>query len=399
MRKLASLLLLAAIALPASAATRVRVEQLEQALAATHGKPDAIVANELFDMELTERLSTVRLERWEARFPGQMARQALVALADTSVFLDPPATEIPAIARPNPDAQSKIVSLAALYVAHTVPKLPSFFATQRTTRFHDGFKPPGNIDPVANANSRLHFVESSSTTVLYRSGREVVDEEGTKDDRDAPSANGLNAWGVFGPLLGAVMTDALHGKVIWSHWEQGASGPMAVFRYAVPEEKSHYVVTFCCVASDRGNFKRIPSPLFEKVAGYHGEIAVDPSTGAILRLALQADLQPAYPIVRADVMVEYGPVKIGGETYLCPAKSVSITQSAVAAVNAPWIDTGTASGPKTTALNDVVFNNYHLSRGEMRILSGNSAEPDGNSPASPPAGTNPSTPSPPPADR
>ena len=65
MRKLGLLLLLVGIAFPALAAKRVTVEQLEQLLAAAHGKPDAEVARQLSDLELTERLSSARLSRWE----------------------------------------------------------------------------------------------------------------------------------------------------------------------------------------------------------------------------------------------------------------------------------------------------------------------------------------------
>ena len=47
MRKLALLFFLALTVLPAVAAKRVTVDQLEQALAAAHRKPDAEVAQQL----------------------------------------------------------------------------------------------------------------------------------------------------------------------------------------------------------------------------------------------------------------------------------------------------------------------------------------------------------------
>jgi hypothetical protein len=71
MRKLALLLLLAGIALPPAVAARnITVEQLEQVLAAAHGKLDAKVAQQLSGLELTERLSAAKLSRWEADLPG-----------------------------------------------------------------------------------------------------------------------------------------------------------------------------------------------------------------------------------------------------------------------------------------------------------------------------------------
>jgi hypothetical protein len=91
MRKLTLLLFLMGIAFPAFATKRVTVEQLEQVLVAAHGKPDAEVARQLSDLELAERLSSATLSRWEAELPGTEARQALIALADISAFLDLPA--------------------------------------------------------------------------------------------------------------------------------------------------------------------------------------------------------------------------------------------------------------------------------------------------------------------
>ena len=62
---------------------------------------------------------------------------------------------------------------------------------------------------------------------------------------------------------------------------------------------------------------------------YHGEIGIDPGSGTILRLVLEAD--PAFGSLteRADIMVEYGSVAIGGETYTCPVRSVHTWDSLV----------------------------------------------------------------------
>jgi hypothetical protein len=47
--------------------------------------------------------------------------------------------------------------------------------------------------------------------------------------------------------------------------------------------------------------------------------------------------------------------------------------------------TETVSEPKVTALNDVVFDSYHLFRGEVRMLPADSSAPEENAPASVPA--------------
>jgi len=98
--------------------------------------------------------------------------------------------------------------------------------------------------------------------------------------------------------------------MIWSRWEQGAAGPQAVFRYTVPKRGSHYEVAGAYLGppvKDAGD--SLP-----QTTGYHGEIAIDPPTGTILRLTLIADLDPDQSTLQGDIMVEYGPVEIGEKT-------------------------------------------------------------------------------------
>ena len=383
MQKLGLLLLAAGIALPGFAATRVTVEQLEHVLAAGHGKPDVKLAKQLSDLELTERLSAAKLSRWEADSPGPESRQALVALADQSAFLDPPAAEIPATATPDLDTQRKIMAQAVDYAVRTISKLPDFFATRDTIHFED--TPPRQLD---TGYRPLHPVARTSATLLYRDGKEVVDSGAAKGSPSQQAAPALTTSGVFGLILGTVLVDSSHGKLVWSHWEQAAAGAEAVFHYAVPREQSHYRVEFCCVRGDHGN------GAFKQLSGYHGEITVDPLNGAVLRLTLEADLQPTDPLVRSDIVVEYGPVEIGGKTYICPIKSVSITVSPALASDASEMqryrgklldkDNRDTREHLQTLLNDVVFEQYHLFRADARILTGNSAEAEMKQPASSP---------------
>ena len=394
MRQLILLLLLAGIALPASAAKRVTVEQLERLMTAAHGKPDAKVAQQLVNLELSERLSLAQLTRLEADSPGPESRQALVALADASAFLDPPAAEIPSTPPPDAATQRQIVALAVDYASKTISRLPDLFATRDTIRFED--TPPMQLDTGAVSGTftpyrPLHPVARSSDVVFYRDGKEVVDSEASKekDQRSESAASGLTTWGVFGPILTTVLVDAARGTMSWSHWEQDAAGPWAVFTYAVPKPKSHYEVNYCCVQGD--NQYRV----FKQLSGYHGEIAIDPAKGTILRLTVVAELGKADPILKADILVEYGPVEIGGATYICPLKSVSISLAHEQDVHAVRMQRFSATmveqnnqdipKPMQTLLDDVAFEQYHVFRAESTILAGETAEtkraPTSSSPA------------------
>jgi len=379
MRKLAILFVLVASTLPALAAKRVTVEQLEQAIAASHGKPDADVAWQISNLELAERLSSTRLAHLKDNLQGEKSRQALVALADSSAFLDPPAGELPANGAPDFAEQRRLMALVVAYVGKTIPQLPNFFATRLTTRFEDTpqLEGPSGFIPY----EPLHPVESTRATVLYRGGREVVDTGATKVSYQMPMAQGLNTWGVFGPILGTVLVDAAQNKLTWSHWEQGTSGPDAVFKFEVPKEKSHYEVNFCCVAAQTATVVAELRP-FRELVGYQGEMAVDPATGTILRLALEADLKTGDPVVKAGILVEYGPVDIGGQTYFCPVKSVSTALAQTVQLDPKYkFPLALQLQPLKNSLSDVSFEQYHLFRADVRVLTAEEARLAGAAPS------------------
>jgi len=65
-------------------------------------------------------------------------------------------------------------------------------------------------------------------------------------------------------------------------------------------------------------------------------------------------------VQRADIMVEYGAVAIGGKGYTCPVRSASIATGV-----SPMKLSATLY---VTRLDDVAFSGYHVFRTETRIL-------------------------------
>jgi VWFA-related protein len=350
------------------AARPVTVAQLEQALKDVHGQSDADVARLLSSLVLTERLNSAKLSVWKADLSGTKAQQALVALADASAFLAPPAAEIPADAPPDLAAQRNIMAQSIDYLGKTIPKLPDFFATRQTTHYEETPPKRGKAGTATSSGGPSHFAAASSATVLYRDGHEVVDAGIAKGKKPDTEADLLITKGTFGPILSVVIGDAADGGLKWSRWEQGANGPQAVFRFAVPQEKSHYVRDF-----DTASFKNEGDNL-QHSTSYHGEMAVDPATGTILRLVVEADHESGSPLARADIMVEYGPVEIGGKNYFCPVRSVSISRGP----SFLHFDSGgkPVFGPVMTMLNDVAFVDYHVFRSEVKVLSANDLAPE-----------------------
>ncbi len=356
---------------PPVASKGVSVDQLAQLLATAHGSSDAEMARQLSDMELTERLSRAKLATLEAGLRGNKARQALLALADASAFLDPPAAEIPAEAPPDAATQREIQAKTVAYLTKTIPKLPNLFATRSTIFYAETAAEYKKAGEPGIGYRPLHVNEVSKDRVLLRDGKAVAESEPTKRKKTAPSDNNLTTYGTFGPILSAVIIDVAAGNGLsWSHWEQSAVGPLAVFRFKVQPEKSHYTVKSCCLPDGDGT---IP---FQQFVGYHGEITIDPATGTIFRLALEADLKTAVPLARSDLMVEYGPVKIGSNTYFCPERSVSIMRGRTTRLMQLWDESFTTFGPFVTKLNDATFGEYHRFGAESRMLPGYTPAPD-----------------------
>jgi len=353
---------------PDPAIRHVTVAQLEQELSAARGQSDGEVANRLSNLELTERVSDEKLASWTAEFRGKKAHQALVAVTDPSAFLNPPATEILSEAPPDENAQVHIISLAADYLNSTMPRLPNYYATRNLARYEE--TPQYEEGSTRVHAEPLHLLESSRATVLYRNGYEVANSGGKDRERNGAD-HYLITYGTFGPLLGAVKDAiAVPGGLTWSRWEKGeGAGRRAVFRYEVSNQRSRYDAGGCCLPDDNGTSS------FAKQTGYHGEIAIDPASGTILRLEIEADLQGVVPLDRSEIMIAYGAVEIGGKSYICPVRSVSIWRARSVPTLWEWNESFRTWGPYATMLNDITFDHYHMFRSESRVLPGFTTTP------------------------
>jgi hypothetical protein len=337
------------------AAKTLTIAQVEELLAKLVGKADGKVAGELDNAQLTELVSAARLARWEAEFPGSRATRALMKLADMSAFLDPPAADVIPDPPPDPDTQRHMLWMAEQYVGTTISRLPDLSATRETTHFEATSSETG--DSVGGGAKPLQWTNVCSRTITYRDGHEVLDEDAGKQEKEP--ALGLATHGEFGPILAQVLSDALESQVSFARWEQGASEPAAVFHYAVPEDASHFQVNIMI-----GGQAQTVHP------AYHGEIEIDPETGAILRLSEVAEMTAPQEAMRAAIEVEYAPVAIGDRKTICPVRGVAFSRIPVPVGNGNGEAQGRRPWPIQTHLNDVAFTRYHAFRSEARIVDG-----------------------------
>jgi VWFA-related protein len=389
MRRLILLGLMAAMVLPAVAAKRVTVLQLEQSLAtdiASH-RADAEVAHRLGDFELYERLTDATLDRFAKRLPlGPRTALALELLADQSAFLEPPPNELPATENPDAATQTRMMDLARGYVVRIWPRLPNFFVTRTTARFDDSPQVMQTGDWPVRAG--MHLVGTSTRNLTYRDGQEILD---TSTGTSASSSNiadpsvqqerGMTSRGEFGPELNIVLADTAKGAVSWSHWEQTSAGLAAVYNYSVPKAASHFEVSYCCLREDAPSQRRAlqygnrgrsapdkvavapaGAKMFHTTPGYRGTLAIDPTTGAILRVTLETELKGDEPISRAATVVEYGPVMIGDQRFIFPVRSLAFSMDQPAFNGHP-------QDPPTLMVNQTAFTHYHRLGATIRMLT------------------------------
>ena len=385
--------LVAGMAVPCDAAKRMTVAQLEQTLigyGAAH-KKDAEIARQLAGFELTERLTETSLGRLSTHVgAGSGAATALRLLADQSEFLEAPASEMPAAAIPDADAQKKMLEGARRYVSETLPRLPNFLATRAITFYDDSPQELNKGEWPTRAG--LHLAGTASAQITIR--EEQDNQPASQGSALWQAKTGLISGGEFGSSLGMILTDTAKGEMTWSHWEKTATGMAAVFRYAVPESASHYEVMGSLQREARVEGYSAPSGGRRGVAGiatrpnvssnnntivrarpaYHGSVWINPADGAVLRITMDADLKKDVPFRRAAILVQYGPVEIGGQTFICPVRSVAFS---LGQVNAQVF---TGDEP-TEWLNETFFTGYHRFASTSRIVESAEAAPPESAPA------------------
>lgn len=206
-----------------------------------------------------------------------------------------------------------------------------------------------------------------------------------------PLERGLQPSGEFGQLLRLVFVDTQKHAPTFHHWEQTPVGVVAVYRYFVPKADSHYQVNYCCedenlrtrggggggrrggggrgAMGNQATGEQIP---LHMVPGYHGSLFIDPATGIIRRLSVEAELGDG-TVSRADTVIEYGQVVIGNRKFVCPLRSMNIwvgpAEGGQPASELP-INVPQSLLPKGTLyVNETSFTDYHRLGSEMRIIN------------------------------
>ena len=359
MKRFAWILVVLFLASPAWAAKKITVQQLKDMLVSSQQgrKTDAEVATELKQVELTEELTRSAMNSLVSYVSGPLSTEQIYVLEARSAVLPPPAVDLPATPAPDAAAQKAILDKAVDYTTKTYAQLPHLTATKTTIRFQNNVEAiatisgmhsgSSDVDPnLVQANRFIHYINSTEVPVDTQNGAEKVS---TAKDKTPWGQNGYIALQGQGPVLSSVLQDAqTAGTISWLRWETINKKAAAVFAFSVDKKKSHYAVSYCCFPTSeqtgllsykpgaqgsgdftaKGNLQTHTTydQHFNATVPYHGEIFVDPDSGIVVRLNLQAEFKAADDVQQEDQRIDYGPVKVDAKALVLPIKSVIDTE-------------------------------------------------------------------------
>jgi VWFA-related protein len=356
-------------------ATRASVAELSSSISSAQSahQSDKEIARRITSIELTERLTESTLATLLRQGLGAQTTDALQLLVDESSFLDPPASELPDSAPPTSEEKKELVGRADDYTLHYLKKLPNFLCTLVIRRFDNG-----------NALKRVQLRDTVSGELSFDlvKGSDAVQAVNGILDAGHGQSQGMTGHGEFGGLLAQIFFGGSHAQAVWSHWELVEGKRVAVFNYSIEKAHASYTVSYCCQPN-----------LIKVETASKGQLSIDPSSGAILRMTEQAvDIPLLFPVHNAGIMVEYRAVDIGGKSYLLPIRGISVADMkwnamALELAGIPTILSNAYDSERqydeVHSLNEVHFTNYHKFEAESRLLTSEAR------PNAPPAQTKP----------
>lgn len=238
-----------------------------------------------------------------------------------------------AVSAPSDDQLQAIVSAGRKLALGYMKSLPNFVCVEVTNRSVD-VSGKGNWKPRDSMAELLRYQDDQET----RTTLEVNGKRSSLTRTDMDSTLPISV-GEFGGLLNLVFQPASKAGFEWK--ETGTlddgGGTVQVLSYRVKAENATLAL----------------SDSTERIGvGFHGVVFIDPSTGGVRRITLEADDLPRkFSIHSASMSVDYGYVAIGQHDYLVPLRATVSLQR----------------GRKGTELNEIAFRNYKRFASQSRI--------------------------------
>ena len=278
---------------------------------------DQEIAKFLRNVKLSEKLDDRAIEDIQGQVKiGPKTLAALDRLRDESQSLEaakPVVAPLPPkpIPPPSSEEQAAILDDVRDYALNYSKNLPDFICTEVTRRL--GAPAPGTRYG-GRATDSPHWQSLDTLTVRlsyfeqHEDYKLILHNSTPVTNQDERSVGGSQSFGDFGSMLRQIFEPNSEARFEWDHWGTLRGQRVLEFNYHISQSRSQYHLI---VDKDR-----------DIITAYHGIVAVDPNTHAVLRVSVIADNIPVdFPVRSAEDILDYDYTEISGNTFLLPMKA------------------------------------------------------------------------------
>lgn len=278
-------------------------------------QPDKAVAATLAGMKMSERLTPAVVEDLQGKGAGPKTVAALSRLAEMSASLAAAAPKVePPKPKPIPppsyEEQQTILAEAREYAINYSKTLPDFLCLQRTHRYVDrNFKPgsQGSWSPSDRVVAKLSYFDQKEKYDL------LSDNDNSLVGKQYESVGGSISTGEFGSVLKDIFDPASAAEFHWERWATVRGQLAHAYTYAIDQPHARRTVDY--------NHDQQTTP------GYHGEVFILKGANTVVRLTVEPDMPPGFPIQEIHQTIDYSYVDISGQKFWLPLKSDLIMRS------------------------------------------------------------------------
>ena len=345
-----------AIALAQQAVT---VQQLRDFITSSisQKQPDKDVAAVLASMKMSERLTPGMVEDLQGKGAGPKTVAALNRLAEASASLRAAAPKVePPKPKPIPppsyEEQQKILDAAREYALNYSASLPDFLCLQDTHRYVDrNLKPnsEGSWSPSDRLVAKLsYFDQREKYELLNQNDNSMIGKQ-------YESVGGSISTGEFGSVLKDIFDPSSAAEFHWERWATVRGQLAHAYTYVIDQPHARRTVDY--------QHQQQTTP------GYHGEVFVLKEGNSVVRVTVEPDMPPGFPIQEIHETIDYSYVDISGQKFWLPLKSDLIMRS-----------------DRNGSKNDIEWRGYRKYSADTSITfddTDDPATPDGSKPAAP----------------
>jgi len=270
-----------------------------------------------------------------------MSRQGLRARARVRFFaLVVPLFTTLAQVEPEPDASAQRQILLQMRESAATWRMPDAAFDLRMTHFRaspigsDNWQPEWSIEEKRIAHDGHVYLCCA------------IRKKGTWRIAPTPPNGGKQVWAEtwYVPGFSVFPWDGSPATIVWDHWDTLRRHRVAVFRYSVARENSHWIASGFPVKSKiphspegvpySGPVQVLHEPI---TIAYTGTIWVDPQTGEIWRWSNEETQLPLNLRTRyASEVVDYDRVTLGNRDYLLPVIRIEIANTDTGRIRLVW---------------------------------------------------------------